>query len=220
MKQTWAKLSLKVLALSQRERCMVLAGALALLWAGCDALLLTPALQKNKLYRQEIHAQQAQVSLLQQQGLSVIKAAEADPDLGNKARLADLQQQMAELDVELQAMQRELIAPENMPRVLDSLLQKDKRLKLMALKTLPVSGLTEATGDAKGAVPVFGIYKHGFQVTLEGGYFDLANYVADLEASPWRMLWENLDLKVTAYPQSTLTLTLYTLSLDKAWLSL
>lgn len=221
MKQYWDNVSTKVLALSQRERVMVLGGVLALIWVVFDTLLLTPGLQKNKLYRQEIIVKQEEVAKLQQQELSVIKAAEVDPDVGNKAHLTDLQRQMTKMDADLQAMERELIAPENMPRVLDHLLQKDKHLKLVSLKTLPVSGLMDGTIGAKGApMPLFGIYKHGFQVTLEGSYFDLANYVAELEASPWRMLWENLDLNVNAYPKSTLTLTLYTLSLDKAWLSL
>ncbi|HEY3325701.1 MAG TPA: hypothetical protein VGK14_00865 [Novimethylophilus sp.] len=221
MKQYWDKVSTTVLALSQRERVMVLGGVLALIWVVFDTLLLTPMLQKNKLYRQEIIVKQEEVAKLQQQELSVIKAAEVDPDVGNKTHLTGLQRQMTKMDADLQAMERELIAPENMPRVLDNLLQKDKHLKLVSLKTLPVSGLMDGTADAKGApMPVFGIYKHGFQVTLEGGYFDLANYVAELEASPWRMLWENLDLNANAYPKSTLTLTLYTLSLDKTWLSL
>jgi MSHA biogenesis protein MshJ len=45
-------------------------------------------------------------------------------------------------------------------------------------------------------------------------------YLADLERLPWRMYWGNLDLKVGEYPQSTLVLKLYTLSLDKTWMSL
>ncbi len=216
----WQKISARVLAFSRRERVMVLTGVLALIWVGFDTLLLAPQLQKNRIYRQEIAAKQEEVRKLQQQESEVSAAAKVDPDAGNRSRLALMQQQVASMDAELAAMERELIAPEKMPQVLDSLLQKDKRLRLVALKTLPVGRLMDENAGAKDATPMFGIYKHGFQVTLEGSYFDLASYVVDLETSPWRMLWENLDLNATAYPTSTLTLTLYTLSLDKAWLSL
>ena len=64
------------------------------------------------------------------------------------------------------------------------------------------------------------IYKHGVEITVQGTYLDLLAYLAELERLPWRMYWGNLDLKVDEYPQSTLVLTLYTLSLDKAWLAI
>ena len=221
MRQQWEKISAKVLTLSQRERLIILAALLTVVWVAFDTLLLTPSLMKQKLYRQEISARQEEAAKLQAQQLTVLKAAQIDPDADREARLASLQQQIAKMDADLQAMGRDLIAPERMPLVLENLLRKDRQLKLVSLKTLPVSGLMDdiASADPNGApTSTFGIYKHGFQITLEGSYFDLTHYVTTLEATPWRMLWGNLDLIAGTYPKSTLTLTLYTLSLDKAWL--
>jgi len=228
MKQHWEKISEKVMALSQRERVLVLVGMLAVLWVVFDTFALTPSLQKNKLYRKEIVERQQEVAQLQLKEVTVIREAVADPDAGNRAHLAQLKRQIAEMDAELQATGRDLIPPERMPRVLESLLQKNRQVKLVSLNTLPVSNLMEtaALQDAKTsskeapAAPVFSIYKHGFQVTLEGSYPDLSRYVEALESSPWRMLWGDMDLAAGTYPKSTLTLTLYTLSLDKAWLSI
>lgn len=223
MKAQWEQWMDKLDALQPRERVMVALGILALLWAGFDSLLLTPMLNKQKLYRQEITAHQSEVAQFQQQIQQITLAAQIDPDAGNKQHLAQLQQQLAEKDAQLQSTQQQLITPDRMPRVLESLLQRDKAVKLVSLTTMPVSGLMDAVAapvaDGKAAAD-FGIYKHGFEVKLEGGYLDLMRYVSALESSSWHMLWGGINLDATTYPKSTLTLTLYTLSLDKAWLSI
>lgn len=231
MKAQWEQWMGKFDALQPRERVMVALGALVLLWALFDNLLLTPMLNKQKLYRQEIATHQSEATQFQQQTQQIIEASKIDPDAGNKQRLAQLQQQLAEKDAQLQSAQQQLIAPDRMPKVLESLLQRDKAVKLVSLTTMPVSGLMDASAgravaatgsDGKTAAPFadFGIYKHGFEVKLEGGYLDLMRYVSALENSSWHMLWGGMNLDASAYPRSTLTLTLYTLSLDKAWLSI
>jgi MSHA biogenesis protein MshJ len=226
MKAQWKQWMAKLEALQPRERIMVVVAVLVVLWAMFDNLLLTPMLNKQKLYRQEIATHQADVANFQQQTQQIMQAAHIDPDAGNKQRLTQMQATLAEKDAALNAMQQDLIAPERMPRVLESLLQRDKSVKLVSLTTMPVSGLMDGAAspsvDAKATTPVadFGIYKHGFEVKLEGGYLDLMRYVSALEASPWHVLWGGMTLDATDYPKSTLTLTLYTLSLEKTWLSI
>ena len=53
---------------------------------------------------------------------------------------------------------------------------------------------------------------------MRGGYADLTQYLQMLEKLPTQMFWGMADLNVVKYPQAELTLTLYTLSLDKTWL--
>jgi MSHA biogenesis protein MshJ len=221
VKQQWEMISAKLLARSERERLMILAALLALVWMLFEALLLTPMLQKQKLYRQEISAKQQQVVSLQAQQAATRQTSLVDPDAGNKDRLAELQQNMTRMDDDLRAAQRQLISPDRMPKVLESVLQKDRQVRLVALATLPVSGLMDGVAGSKELkTPVSGIYKHGFEVTLEGSYPDLMRYVTALEASPWGMLWGEISLQAGVYPLSSLKLTLYTLSLDQAWLSI
>lgn len=222
MKAQWEQWMARLDALQPRERVMVGFGLLAVLWAVFDGLLLTPMLSKQKLYRQEITTHQNEVAQFQQQIQLMTLASQVDPDVGRKQQLAQLKQQLAEKDTQLQAAQQQLIAPERMPRVLESLLLNDKTVKLVSLTTMPVGGLMDAAAApaGEGKPTDFGIYKHGFEIKLEGGYLDLMRYVSVLERSPWHMLWGGMSLDATAYPKSTLTLTLYTLSLDKAWLSI
>ena len=53
---------------------------------------------------------------------------------------------------------------------------------------------------------------------MRGTYLELLAYLRDLEKLPNQMYWGRLELGVGAYPQVTPKLSVYTLSLDLAWL--
>jgi MSHA biogenesis protein MshJ len=108
------------------------------------------------------------------------------------------------------------------------------------LKTLPVAPLSEngtvdsgtviervaatagasakkAEANLSDAEPVF---THGVEIVVQGSYLDMLHYMDALESMPWQLFWSKARLQVEEYPKATLTLTLYTLSLDKKWLNL
>lgn len=59
------------------------------------------------------------------------------------------------------------------------------------------------------------------ELTVEGSYADLMDYLSSLESLPGpKLLWGGVALKVERHPTVQLTLTVYTLSLDRAWLQL
>ena len=63
------------------------------------------------------------------------------------------------------------------------------------------------------------MYKHGVEITVRGAYTDLYDYLIQLEQLPWHMFWGKLNVSTQDYPEITMTITVYTLSLDKTWLS-
>ena len=62
------------------------------------------------------------------------------------------------------------------------------------------------------------IYKHGIEIRIAGSYNDLLMYLAEIERMPQRIIWNRNKLSTELYPRNEMTLTLYTLSLDKQWL--
>jgi len=58
------------------------------------------------------------------------------------------------------------------------------------------------------------------EIRLEGSYGQLLAYLTQLEKLPQRLLWGQLSYRVIDYPRSEMTLTVYTLSPDKTWLTL
>jgi MSHA biogenesis protein MshJ len=91
------------------------------------------------------------------------------------------------------------------------------------LRTLPVRRF-----DAKGAAGVDGsdaerqLYQHGFEIGLQGSYADVHEYLRRVEKLPWRIFWHRMALRVDPeqYPRLSVTLTVQTISLNKAWLVL
>jgi len=106
-------------------------------------------------------------------------------------------------------------------------LNKNGKLQLIELKTLPASPLLEKPQPSAANLPAGQtqpdpkkqIFKHGIQITVRGGYLDMLHYLAALEAMPAQMFWGEVSMRVDKYPDAELTLTLYTLSLDKTWLT-
>jgi MSHA biogenesis protein MshJ len=62
------------------------------------------------------------------------------------------------------------------------------------------------------------IFQHSFELTLQGSYFDLHDYLAQLEKLPWQMFWSRLSVQSEQYPRLRVTILVQTLSLTKAWL--
>jgi MSHA biogenesis protein MshJ len=118
-----------------------------------------------------------------------------------------------------------------MPELLRDLLAKNGKLKLIALNTLLTQNLL-AQPVATSEVPTAEqstnqeeqlenpVFKHVVEITIEGRYLDLLEYVSTIEKMDWHVLLNKAELSTKAYPNNQLKLTVYTLSLDKAWLSI
>ena len=82
-------------------------------------------------------------------------------------------------------------------------------------------GKADGKADAAPQSPAFAtpnIYKHGIEIKIAGSYNDLLMYLAEIERMPQRIIWNRNKLSTELYPRNEMTLTLYTLSLDKQWL--
>lgn len=80
---------------------------------------------------------------------------------------------------------------------------------------------TPVATTANPAVEGAPLYRHGVEITVEGSYGDLMAWLFSLENLPGpRLLWGGVKLNVDQHPTVRLSLTVYTLSLDRAWLEL
>jgi MSHA biogenesis protein MshJ len=243
MKQYWLRLVLKIDALSLRERSIIFLMIAALLIALVNTAVLDPQFAKQRQLSELVKAQQTQIDQIQSEIQQTVKVR-GDPDVPNRARLLSVQQQFREMNAALLSMQKGLISPDKMTVLLEDMLNRHGSLRLLTLKTLPVTRLNDpvpgnAATDANApaatttvapsapdkAAPVSqqvpgSVYKHGVQIVVQGGYLDMMKYMADLEAMQWQLFWGSAKLSVDEYPTATLTLTLFTLGLDKKWLNL
>ena len=132
-------------------------------------------------------------------------------------RIAKLTEQVNSLEAQMQGINRGLVPPQQMARILEKMLTRDARVKLVKLKTLPVSNLIERK-DGKQDAGQANVYKHGIEISLQGRYLDMLNYLDRLEALPWQMFWSEAKMDARDYPAVRITVTVFTLSLDRDWL--
>jgi MSHA biogenesis protein MshJ len=225
MKAEWLKLAAQFNARALRERLMVLFGLLFAVVALYDLVLLEPVIAKKRRTVQQIAEMQATTSALE----TALKARtqQADPDAPKRSYRDDLRKQIAEINRSMQGMQKSLVPPDQMTKLLEGMLARNRGLTLIAMHKLPLQrfdaarNAAAATAAAKppaAAQPERTIYQHGFELTVQGSYTDLHDYLARLEKLPWQMFWGKATLATEQHPRLVLTLTVHTLSLSKSWL--
>jgi MSHA biogenesis protein MshJ len=196
-----------------RERVLLFAAAtLVLVFLG-NALLLKPLRDAQRRHSAEIAQRQTELSTVQSELQRMARGREADPDARNRGRLAALRAEETVLNAQLAEEQRRFTTPQRMREVLEEMLERNKRLRLVDMKTLPITYLASTQGQAGRR-----IFRHGVELTLVGGYLDLHAYLRALEELSTQLYWGKVEMNVTAYPSVSLKLTVYTVSFDKAWL--
>ena len=212
---------------ARRERLLMLGVVLALGATLVDRVWLSPAFSQWSQAR----ARQVNASAALQQLKSDM--------LGKAAEAIALEKRQRDEVVALRdRVQRgetsqpdgTLVAAADLLPVLDQLLASGGGLRLQAMHSLgrePVVPAGAAGRPGVDAVPAAAatdpapvLYRHGVEITVEGSYVALVAYLQALETMPQHVLWGGLQLKVDQHPKVSLTLRIYTLSMDREWLKL
>jgi MSHA biogenesis protein MshJ len=218
-----SRIAAKVDGMSLRERVLIFIAAAFLLVSLIDSLFLNPLLQQQKRLSAQVVQQQEKMKEIRAQLTMLLQARQADAVSPQRERIQQLRQQIADGETYLKSRRDKLVPPEKMAALLEQMLRRNARLQLVAMETLPVTPFIEQAADADSVQTAAGaletqMYKHGVQITVRGSYADLLQYLTALEKLPTRMFWGVAKMNVVQHPSVELTLTLYTLSLDKTWL--
>ncbi|MBU1284017.1 MAG: type II secretion system protein M [Gammaproteobacteria bacterium] len=152
---------------------------------------------------------------------------DADPNLQYRSALLAASASREALVQQIDQYTAELVTPQKMQTVLQELLRKQPQLRVLGMSSFsepvqlaPVepAAAPAASNDAPSPAAVT-LYRHGLELQLEGGYFDLLNYLQAVQASGWQLNWDNLDYQVgEAGPsKASIRLKLYTLSRHAGW---
>lgn len=215
MKALLQRYAERIDAATLRERVLIFLALTAVLVFVVNAALLEPLRAKQKRLGAEIAQRQKELLTVQEQLARMVQSVAQDPDAANRVRLAMLREQMTQLNSRVAQEQRRFTPPERMRAVLEEMLQRNKGLALLDLKTLPVTPVGGATAATAGSG---GLYQHGIEFTLSGRYMQLYEYLRTLEQLPTQLYWRRAELSVGEHPVLILKLTAYTVSFDPAWL--
>ncbi|MDI5837309.1 MSHA biogenesis protein MshJ [Shewanella xiamenensis] len=213
MKAQFEQLAQKFDALSQRERGLIAIALLALIamlaYMPIESLWKQQysTAQQLKVIEQENQVSVQQIDLYQQR-------LALDPNQDYRQRLTLLQQQNQQLDTQLNEQMVDMVPADYMPELLGNLLGQVQGITLLKFTSVaPVPLL--AVGEEKK----LNLYSHGIRMSLEGDYFSVLRFVEAVEAMPDKLYWKRLDYKVADYPKGKVDIELYTLSINKDFIS-
>jgi len=165
-----------------------------------------------------------------------------DPNAQLKQQIAEYKSKSSMVDHSLLALTSELINPVEMRNALTRLLKLEKGVKLASFEVLPAEAMdlvnelstkqAPASTKVKSATnelnqtgtqtPLIDddlkLYRHGIKLTLTGSYFELRNYLAQLEKLPWKFFWQQFNYKLTRYPTGELEINMYSLSTKREFI--
>jgi len=227
MKERWRKLAERFGALQPRERALVLVGVVVGTVLVFDAVALQPKEARGKILERQIVEARQKLKLTET--LMQVKEGVGDTLSVKRSYRDALRVRLAEINQTMLGLQQGMVPPERMARLLEDMLTRTRGLQLISLRALPPKRFEpRGTPPAPQGVATTvkpapkdserTIYQHSFELTLQGSYLDLHDYLAQLEKLPWQMFWNRISVRTEQYPRLQVTITVQTLSLTKAWL--
>lgn len=205
-------------ALSLRERLLVFGAGVALLYVTWHVLLMDPLAARANSAEQHLSDAHRQRAMIEQVGA----AFSQDPLVASAARNRALEQRLAALEAQLDALAQGYVAPEHMSQLLRELLAQQHGLKLVSLTNLPVESLSQPAAAQPGtpvAAQDRGPFLHPVEMVVDGDYGSIVAYLRALEAMPWRIHWQRLEITVGTYPTNRVRITIGALSLSRRWMT-
>ncbi len=199
MKSLWQNGAARFDAMKPRERGLIAVAVLAGIVLVAYTAFIEPKLKQARLDVRNVTEQQA-----------ALQVPERNPDVRARAELASLNQQLGELAGRFAAIETALVPPQRMSGLLEEMIGRDTGLRLISLKTLPVTPLLDKKAvDAAGG---------GARNRRRNRTMQRAAYLERLEKSKMKLLWSRVSLSAEDHPKLVMTLTVYSLSLDRTWL--
>jgi MSHA biogenesis protein MshJ len=203
---------------SLRERALVFGAGVAILYVAWQSLLMDPLTARAKVAEQHLADARRQMTMSEQIGAAVAHDPAVEAALRNGALAAHL----AALDSDLNSVAHGYVAPERMTELLRSLLAEQQGLTLVSLANMPVESLSPPSASKPGAAIApddRGPFLHPVEMVVEGDYGSVVAYLRALEAIPWRIHWQRVELTAGDYPVNRVRIVIGALSLSRYWMT-
>jgi len=231
MSQQWQEGSEKFLKLTIREQYLILLTGLVAVFFIIFYLFIDSKMASNTSASKKI----AQLSSSNKSAKIVVLELQAglqrDPNKDIREKITQYEAKLAKTDTKLLTLTSDLISPIQMRYALLDLLKLKKSVSLLSFELLgaePLLSRAEPKSDTNTAIKPsvtkaqsdegsagLNLYRHGIKIKLSGRYFDLRDYLTQLEKLPWKFFWQDFNFKLTEYPNSELEIEMYSLGTKK-----
>lgn len=199
----------RVDAMELRQRIMLLAASLVVMFYVADTFAIQPAIKQQKSLRQAVSDWELKLDVLRERtGI----LPDGSPDQATNT-YSKMRARLGDLETRIQEQMGGLLAPAQAITVLEQVLEQEKDLKL-----LKVNASSTALADSDvltdgGQLLDMGINRYRMQLQLEGSYLATLRYLRALEDLPWKFFWEGVEYEVIEHPTARITIDLYTLGI-------
>jgi MSHA biogenesis protein MshJ len=234
MKQQWQESSENFLKLTIREQYLILLTGLVAIFFILFYLFIDDKMASNtnaskKIVQLSSSNQSLKISVLELQA-----ALQGDPNEDTRNKIVQYEKKLANIDTKLLTLASDLMSPIQMRYALLDLLKLEKGVSLLSFELLgakpllsdpapnlssnSVSNTSVDTINSNENIASLNLYRHGIKIKLSGRYFDLRNYLTQLEKMPWKFFWQDFNFKLTEYPKSELEIEMYSLGTQKEFI--
>ncbi|MDG3084801.1 type 4a pilus biogenesis protein PilO [Vibrio hannami] len=203
---SWDSYSEKFLALSQREKWLLMIGGAVGLFFLLLTFIVEPVIKTSDSLKSRIRTDSNQAIVLKGEIQSMKNKLRQDPDKELNTELKQLMEESQKLSEELSKKIESLLSPEQMAYLLQNVLAGSKGLKLVSMESQAARPVL--SGEDAG---MENYYVHPVRIELTGTYFQLKDYLKSLEAMDVKYYWSKFQYQVEEYPQARLILEVYTL---------
>lgn len=201
------RIVIRVDALKLRDRALLLAASIMLLFLVTDSMGFQPVYERKQSLVNGIEAQELQLELLR------ARSSDFDGNDNNERLipLTRLREDLGSFGQKLQSRLDSMLSPDIATDILEQVMIHEKGLTLNAVSTRQ-SPLASVEGPFGNGRVIDNISRYELDLHLEGGYLDTLNYLQALEALPWKFFWTGITFAIADYPKASVDLEIYTLS--------
>lgn len=211
---TVESLDIKYRALSHREKILALGvGSLLAAFVAYE-LLVFPVAKEIDTLSASVASSYDRLNTIENDLDQVNIRIASDPNEPLKDRIERLTARIDMLDNNFQDQINELIPAEQMPKVLETLFTKSFKLSLVEMQSMEPIDLFANDAEKRD----ISLYQHGVKLVFKGEFFDIQEFLTDIEKMPYQLYWHSLDYRVEAYPQAHVEIELFTLSSNEAFI--
>ncbi len=219
IREKWQALMSRIDELELRQRGLLLLTVITVLFLLWDQTLMGPLDSRRQVLGKQVQRIQKEMDTLNASIQKLAGKRAVDPYAPMRERVQQLRSEITMLNQRLDGLTGELIPPTRMPEVLESLMTREADLELVRLEGLGAVPVIESVTSSESLPgPVPGLFRHGMRLVFRGSYLDTLALIEEIEGLPWKFIWSRVSINVDVYPEATVTLELYSLSLADAWL--
>jgi MSHA biogenesis protein MshJ len=206
MKNWWKVQSVRIDALSLRERAFLFVTLLVSCVALVQVLWLDPAQRSHQQIAQRFKVQEAELRTLQADFKN--SAVDNGPAKSKQVELAGVKLQIAAVNKAISQVPSAGVAVTQLPQVLTHFLRRQEGLSLLRTATLSEPAAQSVVAPVMAAASGSAVKQQGLELTVAGAYPDLIRYVQTLERSLPALRWGSMTLASERQPPQ-LTLQVY-----------